>query len=151
MPKPELPPLSDDHREFNRRVAEVEDRLAKHVVPLYGNRWGKRYVVPSGVLLQIDDTPLLITAAHVLDEQRHAQTNIELPGRQALIPIAGQAISSQIPAGRTRDDDSVDMGILFQGGCDGIDDQMSLFDGAFLARCVQVFQCSIVRFVQMNQ
>jgi hypothetical protein len=108
-----LPELSSQHREFNRRVALAEDRAAKYVVPLYGTRdRSERYVVGSGMLLQIEGRGFLVTAAHVLEEQRIAQTNIEVPGRKALLPLSGRGIKSRLPESGRRADDRIDIGIL---------------------------------------
>ena len=113
MAKVTIPPISPEHREFNRRAALAEDRATKYVVPLYGTaERSKRYVVGSGALVRIDDMGFLLTAAHVLDEQRRVGTNIEVPGRNALLPIGGQAMKSPLPASGRRDDDQIDIGIL---------------------------------------
>jgi len=113
MAKVTLPPISPEHREFNRRTALAENRAAKYVVPLYGTgKRRERYVVGSGVLMRIDDCGFLATAAHVLDEQGRAHTNIEVPGKNALLPIGGQAIKSPLPASGRRDDDRIDIGVL---------------------------------------
>ncbi|HEX8170996.1 MAG TPA: hypothetical protein VF824_10695 [Thermoanaerobaculia bacterium] len=113
MAKFRLPALSRAHREFNRRLALVEDRVAKYVVPLYGtDERGQRYVIGSGVLVQVHDEGFLVTAAHVLDENRRAMTNIEVPGRGALVPIGGQALKSPLPASGRREDDWIDIGAV---------------------------------------
>src|SRR5438105_6675290 len=113
MAKVTIPPISPEHREFNRRAALAEDRAAKYVVPLYGTgERSERYVIGSGALVRIDDCGFLATAAHVLDEQSRRHTNIEVPGRNALLPIGGQAMKSPLPASGRRDDDRIDVGIL---------------------------------------
>src|SRR5215210_833552 len=113
MAKIKLPTMSAAHREFNRRVALAEDRVAKYVVPIYGtDERHERYVVGSGVLMRVHGHGFLMTAAHVLDENRRAQTNIEVPGRGALLPIGGQAMKSPLPASGRRDDDRIDIGVV---------------------------------------
>jgi hypothetical protein len=102
--KSTLPPLSPAHREFNRRVAIVEDRITKYIIPLYGtNDRRERYVIGTGVLLRIQNDGFLITAAHVLDENRRAQTNIEIPGDGRLVPIDGQTMTTPLPSSGRRD------------------------------------------------
>lgn len=113
MAKLKLPAITPEHREFNRRKAVVEDRAARYVVPLYGTaERSRRYVVGSGVLVQIDESGFLITAAHVLDEQQRVHTNIEVPGRNALLPVGGQALKTPLPSSGRREDDLIDIGIL---------------------------------------
>ena len=113
MAKIVLPPISPEHREFNRRAALAEDRIAKYVVPLYGTDERKqRYVIGSGVLVCIQQDGFLVTAAHVLDEHLRAQTNIEVPGRGALMPLSGQAIKTPLPQSGRREDDPLDIGVV---------------------------------------
>jgi len=113
MGKFRLPAITPEHREFNRRKSVVEDRAAKYVVPLYGTaERSKRYVVGSGVLVRIEENAFLITAAHVLDEQQRVRTNIEVPGRNALLPLGGQALKTPLPSSGRREEDLIDIGIL---------------------------------------
>lgn len=108
-----MPAITPKHREFNRRKAVVEDRAARSVVPLYGTEErSTRYVVGSGVLVRIEKSAFLITAAHVLDEQQLVRTNIEVPGRNALLPLGGQALKTPLPVSGRREDDLIDIGIL---------------------------------------
>ncbi len=69
----------------------------------------------SGVLIRIADHHFLISAAHVLDEFKAHM--ILIPGREHLVELSGEYSVTQIPNGRSRDDDDTDFGYLhFKGG-----------------------------------
>jgi hypothetical protein len=85
------------------------------VVPLYGTKErGQRYVVGSGVLLQVGGESFLASAAHVFDENRRQDdpTNIEIPGRQQLIPLPGQVMTTPLPPSGRRADDPIDVAVV---------------------------------------
>jgi len=108
-------PLTPTHAAFNQRVADAEDRTAKYVIPLYAtDEDGQRYCLGSAVLLQINKTRFLLSAAHVFDENKNPNhaTNIEIIGNTHLVPISGSVIKSPLPPSGKRTDDHFDIVVI---------------------------------------
>lgn len=70
----------------------------------------------SAVLLQVGDSPFVVTAAHVIDEA--ATSAIYIPGSGRLIELKGRGKKISTPLSGNRDDDKNDMAfVLLEYGC----------------------------------
>lgn len=91
------------------KVHSNEKLLTKFVCPIYCESPTPRLShIGSGVLLQIGESKFILTAAHVLDHR--SEGTLCIPGDGLLIPINGTFRSTDIPKGRAREDDKVDIG-----------------------------------------
>lgn len=86
----------------NTLVERAEVRFREAVVPIYGSKANGRPIhIGSAVLLDLDGTKVLLTAAHVIDENRF--TTLYVGGRQELKPVEGGFSVTGAPHGRDRD------------------------------------------------
>jgi hypothetical protein len=115
MAKQQLPELTPKHIAFNAQAAATEDQTTRYVIPLYAIDENKeRYALGTAVLLKINDKHFLITAAHVMDENKNPRwaTDIEIPGKNKFIPLNGQVIKTPLPPSGKRNDDKWDTAVV---------------------------------------
>lgn len=75
-------------REYKERISLIEKSLGKYVCPIYSiNEKGKLILLGSAVLIRINIYNFLITAAHVLKENR--ESTLYLFGKSSLIELKG--------------------------------------------------------------
>ncbi len=96
------------------RMNECTDILAKEylksVRPIYGStEHGKPYHIGSCVLIEINSSKYLITAAHIIDHNEI--TTLYISGGNDLIQIEAEALITNSKNG-SRDDDKLDFAIL---------------------------------------
>ena len=95
-------------REFvSARAMAIAHRLGPVVRPLVATIDGRHSLVGSCVLVRLGSEVFLFTAAHVLDEP---SLLLGLPTR--FVALEGQALTSTPPAGKGREDDRSDVGVV---------------------------------------
>lgn len=97
------PELLTRLREVTNKLAEqARSRFHEAIVPIYGSKENGRPVhIGSAILLDINDTKVLLTAAHVVDNNDF--TTLYLGGGAELDPLRGEFSITQAPLGRDRD------------------------------------------------
>jgi len=89
---------------FRRCADEARERFGQSVRPLYvADKRGRPDAVASAVLLEVDGSPFLATAAHVLNIPR-----LLLGGANDLIPLSAEFYRSP---GKGAADDSIDIAV----------------------------------------
>lgn len=96
------------------RMTECVDILAeenmKTVRPIYGStKHEKPYHIGSCILIKVNNTPYLITAAHVIDHNEI--TTLYVLGKSDLIQIEAESLITKSSTGN-REDDKLDFSIL---------------------------------------
>ena len=95
---------------LKRTLQEIEERVQLAVCPIYGlDPCEKPFQVGSAILFTVATCSFLVTAAHVLDENKH--TTLYVAGLNKLVPLAGPSHRVQAPP-TGRKDDSIDMGFV---------------------------------------
>jgi len=90
--------------------------VGRHIVPIFGDKDGAPRAVGTGFLVLLENKHLLITAAHVLDEITEHQDLYFYAATSMTRKVAGNVLLSKPPPGGTREDDVVDIGIVFLEG-----------------------------------
>jgi hypothetical protein len=102
--------------ELNRLVLPHTSEIAKTTVALFKHVSGKSDHYASGVLLQVDATRFLVTAAHVSDEffcEQWKQIFFGTPSEDDLIPvITVNYARSKKRTDPNREDDRLDLAVL---------------------------------------
>lgn len=90
-------------REVANNLAErAQARFREAVVPIYGSKENGRPIhLGSAILLDINGTKVLLTAAHVVDE--NAFTTLYVGSGPKLEPLEGEFSITEAPSGRDRD------------------------------------------------
>lgn len=87
---------------FRKTLADLESKVQRFALPIYGVRGTVGKPIGSGFLLGIAGHTLLVTAAHVVDE-RHVCT-LQIPGATRIVPFGGTVYSTG-PREKVRDPD----------------------------------------------
>lgn len=96
---------------INANLQEAERRIQETVCPIYGidNR-DRPQLLGSSVLLRVTTRSFLLTAAHVLDENKK-KTTLYVGGADTLVELTGSShrVASSTP---DRGNDTLDFGIV---------------------------------------
>ncbi len=106
--------MSEGERRLRDNLQATEHRVQRAVSPIYGldNR-DRPQLIGSAVLLSVTPHIFLITAAHVLDENK--DTTLYLAGRHEPIEVAGPSYRVLAPPSGRRDD-NLDVGFILLAG-----------------------------------
>lgn len=86
----------------NTLTERAQIRFREAVVPIYGSKHNGRPVhIGSAILLDINSTKVLLTAAHVVDANQF--TTLYVGGGATLEPLDGEFSVTKAPSGRDRD------------------------------------------------
>src|SRR5438034_331955 len=89
-------------RELRQRIEAIEQRTQDAACPIYGSAAKSGHLVGSGVLLGVHGITLLITAAHVLEEERRYV--LHLPGESTILPFEGTWFTTRVYDAKGRPD-----------------------------------------------
>jgi hypothetical protein len=102
--------------ELNRLVLPHTAEISRTTASLFRHASGDADHYGSGVLLQVEDTRFLVTAAHVTDEffcERWRQIFFGTPNGDELIPVLTVSyVRSKIRSKPNREDDPLDLAVL---------------------------------------
>src|SRR5437773_2298444 len=109
--------MADDFQKARKHIAFCTDRFKSEyggcVRPLFHEDYDRNRPAPFGscVLFRIGDEHFLLSAAHVLDWLPTSVVYLG-NGTEMIQLEAGKLFTSEIPSGRARDDDHIDIGVF---------------------------------------
>lgn len=115
-------PTPGEHKTVQARTSKTSGsglvanvvKLTNTIVPILGStEHGEPRAVGSGILFGAGDERFLITAAHVLDENK--TTTLYLPGNSELVELSGPSRQSRAPE-NNRDLDRIDTAYIHLSG-----------------------------------
>lgn len=99
-----------------KAAEEVAKTLIKYHRLIYSVSEDQRLdPLGTGVLLRVDNSFFLVTAAHVLDENTHETTqyrDLATYGKREAVILNGGSFRTSVPRGKTRREDRIDVGFI---------------------------------------
>lgn len=117
--------MNEPERQLRQNLQAIQNRVQSAVCPIYGlDSRDRPGLVGSSVLFSVNQHSFLLTAAHVLDENKH--TTLYLAGRDQLVKVVGPSYRVAVPpAGRGSD--TLDFGFILLDKA--IEHELSRFTG----------------------
>ncbi len=102
--------MDETKKRLRENLRQAEHRVQNAVCPIYGiNDRDKPQLVGSSILLRLPTRALLVTAAHVLDENK--RTTLYVGGAEQLVQLVGPSYRV-LPPASGRQGDTLDFGFI---------------------------------------